>query len=348
MKAPIAALVIALACTTAILLSSQQPKTETNSVSVQMAHRYQLWRQKFRKLSASPAELNFRLRVFAKTAQQVDRDNVEYAEFARKEGQQLTGPMFALQEHSDLTQAEIDSKLLGNIATEEPPRLNKAEDIKFSKKPAQQNGLQGGFITHVRNQGSCGSCYAHAVVAILEKHYYIEKNIQLEFSQQQIVDCSKAQHDNGCRGGLEPLTLNYIAQDGITLLSDYPYTASEGTCKMGSISKVIKFSYGESKWNDFSLQLAKNLHNAGQHPGVVVKGNGRFPHLSHTNDPFNPRFVGECGNPRNHAINQIGADDSTVTVLNSWGTSWGYQGTKKIIPCAANNLWGINGYIVWV
>lgn len=49
------------------------------------------------------------------------------------------------------------------------------------------------FVSPVRNQGACGSCYAFASMAMLEARYRIMTNgtEQLVFSPQDIVECSE-------------------------------------------------------------------------------------------------------------------------------------------------------------
>ena len=45
-------------------------------------------------------------------------------------------------------------------------------------------------VTPVKNQGSCGSCWAFAANCALESLYLIKKGMNVSLSQQQLVDCS--------------------------------------------------------------------------------------------------------------------------------------------------------------
>jgi hypothetical protein len=51
----------------------------------------------------------------------------------------------------------------------------------------------------VKDQGSCGSCYAFASADLVAAAHYRVKGAVLELSKQQIVDCDAS--NSGCRGG---------------------------------------------------------------------------------------------------------------------------------------------------
>ena len=57
------------------------------------------------------------------------------------------------------------------------------------------------FVSPVRNQGQCGSCYAFASMGQLESGVRIKTNgrIQVVFSPQDVVSCSE--YSQGCDGG---------------------------------------------------------------------------------------------------------------------------------------------------
>lgn len=89
-----------------------------------------------------------------------------------------------------------------------------------------------GFVNDVKNQGSCGSCWAFASVAQLESLYAIKHNSNIHsLSEQQLVDCA-TDGNNGCNGGFMSYAFDYYtSRHAMIQDANYPYTASAGNCK---------------------------------------------------------------------------------------------------------------------
>ena len=62
-----------------------------------------------------------------------------------------------------------------------------------------------GIVTYVKNQGSCGSCWAFAVASVLEGQYLKQAKTKMKIppcsslSPQQLIDCDVVNY--GCDGG---------------------------------------------------------------------------------------------------------------------------------------------------
>ena len=74
-----------------------------------------------------------------------------------------------------------------------------SENLPKSLDWRNKDGIN--YISPVRDQGTCGSCYAFASMALLEAGVRIVSNNTLKpvFSTQNIVSCS--QYSQGCEGG---------------------------------------------------------------------------------------------------------------------------------------------------
>jgi cathepsin C len=91
------------------------------------------------------------------------------------------------------------------------------------------NGVN--FVSPIRNQGNCGSCYAFASMALNEARIRIETNNTQQpiLSPQDIVECSE--YSQGCDGGFPYLISGKYAEDfGLVEESCNPYTGKDGVC----------------------------------------------------------------------------------------------------------------------
>ena len=87
------------------------------------------------------------------------------------------------------------------------------------------NSENENFVSPVKDQQSCGSCYAFASVAMFESRARVQTNNKWRpiFSEQDIVSCSD--YSQGCQGGFPFLISKYGQDYGLVDESCFPYTA---------------------------------------------------------------------------------------------------------------------------
>jgi C1A family cysteine protease len=96
--------------------------------------------------------------------------------------------------------------------------------------------VQVGGLPPIRNQLSCGSCWAFATVGALECNIKVKDNTNVDLSEQWLISCN--QNNYSCAGGwwCHHYFLNSpdrCGGTGAVLESEFPYQYSNGTCSSG-------------------------------------------------------------------------------------------------------------------
>ncbi|XP_067842427.1 dipeptidyl peptidase 1 [Heptranchias perlo] len=209
------------------------------------------------------------------------------------------------------------------------------------------------YVTPVRNQGSCGSCYSFSSMGMLEARVRIlTNNTQTPIlSTQQIISCS--QYSQGCDGGFPYLIAGKYAQDfGLVEELCFPYVGMDTPCTIKKscyhyyISQYYYVGgfYGACNEAVMKLELVKNgpVSVAFEvYDDFMYYHEGIYRHTG-LRDPFNPFEI------TNHAVLLVGYGSDPQTkenywiVKNSWGTAWGEDGYFRILrgsdECAIESI----------
>lgn len=198
--------------------------------------------------------------------------------------------------------------------------------------PTRWDWRTEGVVTSVKNQSSCGSCYAFMSTAAMESRVALDGGGTFDFSENNAKECYYS--DPSCNGGNFEMVANVFSQNGTVLETCDPYVASNVSCETGcSYSKAL---------------LGWNIVSSNSVPATSVIQN-----LLYTEGPFYTSiYAGSGGNAwqtefgsydgsyvlyntatttPNHAALIVGWDDTIPhvggtgawIVKNSWGTSWG-------------------------
>ena len=113
------------------------------------------------------------------------------------------------------------------------------------------------ILTAVKDQGQCGSCWAHGSTEQMESYWAIATGNLFVLSQQQVTACAPNPQDcggfGGCQGSTAELAFEYVINNGLTQEWQYPYTAYSGTtgnCTVGQQSWIKLSGYTKLLQND--------------------------------------------------------------------------------------------------
>ena len=105
--------------------------------------------------------------------------------------------------------------------------------------PASVDWRSSGAVSGVKNQGSCGSCWAFSSTGALEGITKIKTGTLYSLSEQQFVDCSRSYGNLGCNGGVMDNAFRYAESSKIEQENDYPYTGSGSGCSYNAAKGVV-------------------------------------------------------------------------------------------------------------
>ncbi len=203
------------------------------------------------------------------------------------------------------------------------------------------------YVTPVRNQGNCGSCWAFATTAALESYTLIKNSLpgqELNLAEQVMVSCGGA---GSCGGGYVGSAANYIKNTGLPAEECYPYTATNGTCSTACYN-----------WQSNSYKIAGWAYVATTAPTVDAIKNALVTYgpLVTTFDVYADFFSYVSGIYQHtsgtyqggHAVLIVGFDDASqcFKVKNSWGTGWGEGGYFRIAYSELTSAVGFGEYTI--
>lgn len=233
---------------------------------------------------------------------------------------------------ADLTSEEFSDRYVGGVLGR---RNNNHVRYILGAPPASVDWTTKGAVTPIKNQQQCGSCWAFSTTGSVEGAWFLSNGTLVSLSEQQLVDCSDAEGNQGCNGGLMDQGFQYIIDNkGITTEDAYPYTAQDGTCQ--SQGKPVAATI--SSFVDVPANSETALESAiAQQPVSVAVEADQDVFQFYTGGVM----TSTCGTALDHGVLAVGygtdAGQDYYLVKNSWGADWGEKGYIRLGRGAAFN-----------
>lgn len=225
---------------------------------------------------------------------------------------------------------ELDPELRAQVPRSPEPEL---AALPTQLDWRSKNGYN--YVSPIKDQGNCGSCWAFASVAALESQYAIANGSPgsfLDLSEQILVSCES--HSAGCDGGYAYWAAYFLETQGTWNEQCYPYTGADGNCNNacsdwrinGKAYKIANFY-----WVSQSVSALKQALQYGPvQTALYVYSDFRY----YGRGVYEYSWGNYEGG---HAVLLVGYVDTPglygggyFIVKNSWSPYWGESGYFKI------------------
>jgi len=202
-------------------------------------------------------------------------------------------------------------------------------EVDTSLEIPDSKDWSGKYTSPIKDQGSCGSCWAESVIEQVESDAMIQHNWTGVLSTQELVDCTtKGQGSwrGGCGGG-NPVPGYKVLQanGGVTSGYDYKYEGRDAECKVDNYTKYVKVvSYKSVGINDEPKMKS------------YVALYGPLSVCVDANDwgGYDGGIKTTCGKSIDHCVQLVGygydKGKNYWKVRNSWGVGWGEDGYIRL------------------
>ncbi|KAL3274622.1 hypothetical protein HHI36_016004 [Cryptolaemus montrouzieri] len=275
----------------------------------------------YSKSYKSPMEARQRFLIFEENLRKIKEHNIRF-----QKGQ--VSYTKGINKFADWTSREFLDYVNQYKVSERSLKGSEVFTNSNSSLPSSVDWRTQGCITGVKDQGICGSCWAFSTTGSLEGQLYLKKGTLISLSEQNLIDCSWAEGNAGCGGGLMRSAFDYITKNGCESENDYPYRDFDGRCRFNQTKSVVAISgYVEINQDETDLQAA--VASIGP-ISVAIDATAELQMYSAgilEDDSCSADSL-------NHGVLLVGYGSENgedyYIIKNSWGVSWGEKGYFRL------------------
>ncbi|OCT69284.1 cathepsin S [Xenopus laevis] len=293
---------------------------------------WQLWVKSHQKSYKDAEEEHARRTIWEETLKFITVHNLEYS-------LGLHTYDVGMNHLGDMTGEEVAAKMTGYAGSDYSlaNMTHVPNELFEAAPPTSIDWRTQNCVTPVRDQGTCGCCYAMSAVGAMECQLKKKMNMLFTLSPQELVDCSDTEGNNGCKSGNELSAFTYMMKHGVMQESAYMYTGQEADCnrKAHTGLKVTLINVVPAD----ELMLKNAVGTVG--PVSVSIDSSRKSFRLYKSGVYYDRF---CTKNLDHSVLVVGygtdIQNDYWLVKNSWGVGFGDQGYIRMAR-NKNNLCGI-------
>ncbi|KAM4745114.1 procathepsin L-like [Anableps anableps] len=286
----------------------------------QLDQHWELWMSRYNKTYHEKEE-GWRRMVWEKNLKKIELHNLEHSmgKHSYRQG---------MNHFADMTKEEF-RQIMHGYKPKAEKNVNETlfKKPSFLKAPASVDWRREGYVTPVKDQAQCASCWAFSATGCLEGQLFRATRKLVSLSEQNLMDCSGALGNRGCDGGWAKMAFEYVHENGgLDSEESYPYQAKDNQqCFYNESYNAINVDGYACIPSGSEEDLMDAVATMGP-ISVAIDASRESFHFYQSGVYYEE----DCSTERlNHAVLVVGygySDQNYWIVKNSWGENWGNNG----------------------